>query len=180
MVNLEDFIQKVEDSKLKATFVNPLVKCSIKKYHDALVRIAEKGICFNISPRDDILNTQNEKFIKSNICKILDRTNSLYMLIPEYNGKGARLHYHGAIIIKDYETLTKVKRSIYRAIGRSDTEQCTNSEGWAEYCFKSYEDNEKVKNNIYTNDKDIKYQPLGQPITIFKEEHVIYPKKLTM
>lgn len=141
----------------------PLSNRRTADYKHVANSIAERGIAISINPRDVVITDKGEQGIKTVVQRAFDRHRAMYLLIPEYNTNRHKLHYHGVCIVKDYETLGKITRSLVRQIGRIETENIKSVKEWVDYMFKSYDTDEEL---------------LGKIITIFKEENIIYPKYL--
>lgn len=137
---------------------------SVARYKDIMRHIANVGICFSINPTDQSNQKLGESGIKGIVQRAFDRFSAMYMLIPEYNTKRHQLHYHGCCIVRDYEILNKIKRSITRQVGRCETESIADVEAWIDYCFKCY--------NFETDEQ------VSTTFTRWHPDHVIYPKGL--
>lgn len=165
---LDDWLIKNSSESI----VNPLSdrRTEMAPYVGLLETCCTKGIAFSINPRFDVADKLGEVGIKSIVQNVMDKQKAMYCLFPEYNTEvGHHLHYHGAIIVRTYDQLQKIRRAIVRQIGRVETDNVINVNNWAKYCVKSYAyyvnpDGEQVSNIVLT----------------FNKAHVIKPKYLTL
>jgi len=109
-----------------------------KRLYDEIERIGSKGgLAFTITFTDQILFKFREKYIESEVNKIIKKTKGVidHCFISEYSATG-RFHMHGTILFKEVKNSTNLRRKLSK-FGITKVKAIDNSPGWAAYCTKS-------------------------------------------
>jgi len=109
-----------------------------KRIYTAIEDIGAKGgLAFTITFTDQILFKFKEKYIESEINKMIRKTKGVidHCFVSEFSATG-RFHMHGAILFKEIKNVTNLRRKLSK-FGITKVKAIDNSPGWAAYCTKS-------------------------------------------